>query len=133
MKDNDHHIRHPRAHLGNRASPRGPRSCAWRNDQFGRGQNAALGWSDPTFGYDSVAKVNRGVAPALDEMSFGVLPARLAVFQAKQNNVVGVAFRASATASVFLRRSAYVIRSQTVATSATPTVFWKKSPNQEGA
>ena len=30
------------------------------DDQFGRGQNTVLGWSDPTLAHDSVAKVNRG-------------------------------------------------------------------------
>jgi hypothetical protein len=34
--------------------------CAWRDDQFGRGQNTVLGWSDPTFAHGSVAKVTRG-------------------------------------------------------------------------
>ena len=27
---------------------------------FGHGQNTVLGWSDPTFAHDSVAKVSRG-------------------------------------------------------------------------
>jgi hypothetical protein len=40
------------------------RSCAWHNDQIGRGQNTGLGWSDPTFVHVSVPKVIRGVAPA---------------------------------------------------------------------
>src|SRR5207247_9154922 len=47
MKYKDHHTRHPRGHLGDRASAQGARGCAWRDDQFGRGQNTVLGWSDP--------------------------------------------------------------------------------------
>jgi hypothetical protein len=64
MKDPDHHIRHPRGHLGDRASAQGTRGCAWREDQFGRGQNPVLGWSDPTFAHGSVAKLIPWVAPA---------------------------------------------------------------------
>ncbi len=60
MKDKDHHIRHPRGHFGDRASAQGTRGCAWRDDQFGRGQNTVLGWSDPTFAHGSVPKVTRG-------------------------------------------------------------------------
>ena len=45
MKDTDHHIRHSRGHLGDRASPQGTRGSEWRDDQFGRGQNTVLGWS----------------------------------------------------------------------------------------
>src|ERR1700688_3096566 len=56
MKDKDHHMRHPRGHLGDRASAQRSRGCAWRDDQFGRGQNTVLGWSDPTFAHGSVAK-----------------------------------------------------------------------------
>jgi hypothetical protein len=59
MKDTDHHMRHPRGHLADRTT-QGTRGCAWRDDQFGRGQNTLLGWSDPTFARDCVAKVNRG-------------------------------------------------------------------------
>jgi len=60
MKDDDHHMRHPGGHLGDRTSAEGTRACAWRDDQFGRRQNPVLGWSDPTFAHGSVAKVNRG-------------------------------------------------------------------------
>jgi len=49
MKYKDHHTRHPRGHLGDRASAQGARGCAWRDDQFGRGQNPVLGWSEPHF------------------------------------------------------------------------------------
>jgi len=31
-----------------------------RKGQFGHGQNTVLGWSDPTFAHDCVAKVSRG-------------------------------------------------------------------------
>lgn len=40
------------------------RDCAWRDYQFGRGENTALGWSDPVFWPSGVAKNTRGVAPA---------------------------------------------------------------------
>jgi hypothetical protein len=64
MKDTDHHIRHPRRHLGDRACARRTRGCAWRDDQFGRGQNTVLGWSDPTFAQGSVPKVtHRSLQP----------------------------------------------------------------------
>jgi len=44
MKDDDHQMHHPRGHLGDRTSAKGTRGCAWRDDQFGRGQNTVLGW-----------------------------------------------------------------------------------------
>jgi len=71
MKDSDHHIRHPRGHLGGRASAQRTRGCGWRDDQFGRGQNTVLGWSDPTFAHDSVPKSDSWVAPAQQETSLG--------------------------------------------------------------
>ena len=64
MKDTDHPIRHPLRHPRIFGNVRGRRSCTWRDDQFGRGQNTGLGWSDPTFVHVSVPKVIRGVAPA---------------------------------------------------------------------
>jgi hypothetical protein len=60
MKETDHHICHPRGHLGDGASAQGTRGCAWRDDQFGRGQNTGLGWSDPTLERISVPKVTHG-------------------------------------------------------------------------
>src|SRR5690348_5231861 len=75
MKYKDHHMRHPRGHLGDRASAQGTRGCAWRDDQFGRGQNPVLGWSDPTFAHDSVAKVNRGSLQPTRFLSMFCLPA----------------------------------------------------------
>ncbi len=56
MRDTDHHIRHPRGHLGDRVSARWTSGCAQRDDQFGRAQNTELGWSDPTFCHWLVAK-----------------------------------------------------------------------------
>jgi hypothetical protein len=64
MKDTDHPIRHPLRHPRIFGRGRNRRSCAWHDDQFGRGQNTGLGWSDPTFVHVSVPKVIRGVAPA---------------------------------------------------------------------
>src|SRR5580704_13341256 len=49
MKDTDHPIRHSLRHHRIFGRVRSKRSCASRNDQFGRGQNTGLGWSDPTF------------------------------------------------------------------------------------
>jgi hypothetical protein len=71
MKHTDHHMRHPRGHLGHRASAEETRGCACRDDQFGRGQNTVLGWSDPTFVHGSVPKSEPWVAPAQQETSFG--------------------------------------------------------------
>jgi len=84
MKDTDHHMRHPRGHLGDRASAQGTRGCAWRDDQFGRGQNTVLGWSDPTLGHCSVPKVMLGVAPAHEDISPNFLPACVAGIWMKQ-------------------------------------------------
>ena len=35
-----------------------------RDEEFGRGQNTELGWNDPAFCHNCVAKVTRGVVPA---------------------------------------------------------------------
>ncbi len=75
MKDTDHPFSHPRSHLGDRASVPMRRACAWCNDQFGRGQNTMLGWSDPIFWPVPVAKVIRRVAPALWRVARRILPA----------------------------------------------------------
>ncbi len=64
MKDTDHPVGHLSVHLRIFGSVQSRRSCAWHDDQFGRGQNTGLGWSDPTFVHVSVPKVIRGVAPA---------------------------------------------------------------------
>jgi len=83
MKDTDHPISHPRVHLGHLASARRRRGCPRQNAQFGCGQDTVLGWSDPTFAHGSVAKVMLGVAPALNEISFVVLPACFSRFCSK--------------------------------------------------
>ena len=59
-----HPIGHFSVHLRIFGRARSRRSCACHDDQFGRGQNTGLGWSDPTFVHASVPKVLRGVAPA---------------------------------------------------------------------
>ncbi len=64
MKDTVHPIRHPSVHPQNFGRAQNKRSCAGCDDQFRRGQNTGLGWSDPTFVHVSVPKVIRGVAPA---------------------------------------------------------------------
>jgi hypothetical protein len=64
MKDTDHPVGHLSVHLRLFGRVLSRRSCASRDDQFGRGQNTGLGWSDPTFAHVSVPKVIRGVAPA---------------------------------------------------------------------
>lgn len=64
MKDTVHPIVHFSVHPRIFGKVRSRRSCAWQDDQLGRGQNTGLGWSDPTFVHVSVPKVIRGVAPA---------------------------------------------------------------------
>jgi hypothetical protein len=64
MKDTVHPNVHFPVHHGIFRRVRSRRSCACHDDQFGRGQNTGLGWSDPTFVHVSVPKVVRGVAPA---------------------------------------------------------------------
>jgi len=71
MKYKDHHMRHPRGHLRDRASAQRTPGCAWRDDQFGCGQNTVLGWSDPTFAHGSVPKSDSWVAPAQQETFLG--------------------------------------------------------------
>ena len=86
MKDPDHHMRHPRHHLGDRSSAQGTRGCAWPDDQFGRGQNTVLGRSDPTFAHDCVAKVNRGSL----QPNKTLLSRRAARIRTKQVQKVGI-------------------------------------------
>ena len=64
MKDTVHPIVHFSVHPRIFGKVRSRRSYAGHDDQFGRGQNTGLGWSDPTFVHVSVPKVIRGVAPA---------------------------------------------------------------------
>jgi len=70
MKDTDHHIRHPRGHLDGRASAQRTRGCVWRDDQFGHGQNTALGWREgPHFCTRFRGQSDAWVAPAHIEIS----------------------------------------------------------------
>jgi hypothetical protein len=64
MKDTVHPIVHSLVHRRIFGKGHSRRSCTGHDDQFGRGQNTGLGWSDPTFVHVSVPKVIRGVAPA---------------------------------------------------------------------
>jgi hypothetical protein len=64
MKHTVHPLVHSSVHLRLSRRVRSRRSCGSYNDQFGRGQNTGLGWSDPTLVHGSVPKVIRGVAPA---------------------------------------------------------------------
>jgi hypothetical protein len=64
MKHTDHPVVHFLVHLMIFRRVPSRRSYAGHDDQFGRGQNTGLGWSDPTFVHGSVPKVIRGVAPA---------------------------------------------------------------------
>jgi hypothetical protein len=60
MKDTDHCVRHRDVHQNNCASVRNEKklSIAGRSNWTRHG--TVLGWSDPTFAHDSVAKVIRG-------------------------------------------------------------------------
>ncbi len=64
MKHTVHPIVHFPVHRRIFGNARSKRSYAWHNDQFGRGQNTGLGWSDPTFVHVSGPKLIRGFAPA---------------------------------------------------------------------
>ena len=64
MKDTNHPVVHLSVHLRIFGRAESRRSCGCDDDQFGRGQNTGLGWSDPTFVHVPVPKVIRGVAPA---------------------------------------------------------------------
>ena len=55
-----HPLRHRSRHPMETRSCWEDKSCAWRDYQFGRGQNTALGSSDPTSAHHSVAKVMPG-------------------------------------------------------------------------
>jgi hypothetical protein len=88
MRDPDHHIRHPRGHLGDRVSAKRTSGCVWRDDQFGRGQNTLLGWSDPRFtlGTEPCAKVG-SLQP-----NKKILSVRAARIWAKQVKRVGITY-----------------------------------------
>jgi hypothetical protein len=36
------------------------KGCAVHDEEFGRGQNTGMGWNDPTFAHDFVAKMTPG-------------------------------------------------------------------------
>jgi hypothetical protein len=134
-------MRHPRGHLRDRASAQRTRGCAWRDDQFGRGQNTVLGWSDPTFAHGSVAKVTLGVAPAHDEIPSDVLPACVAEFldetcvgkrmnKVKTVRITLCTFR-TATSSPNARPTEFILKCFPTTTSAKVTA--QKRTNRAGA
>jgi len=88
MKDTDHHIRDPRGHFGDQARAQGPSGCAWRDDQFGRGQNTVLGWSDLTSAHGSVPKVSAGSLQPNKKL----LSMRAVRIWAKQVKKVGITY-----------------------------------------
>jgi hypothetical protein len=60
MKDTGHPIRHPRVHSRDGANGRRRRSCARQKGQTGPRNGTKLGWNDPTFAHDSLAKASLG-------------------------------------------------------------------------
>ena len=132
MKDTDHHMRHPRGHLDNRASAQGTRGCVWRDDQFGRGQNTVLGWSDPTFARDSVAK---GCLGSLQPTRFLSMfcphaspDSRRKKGRKKVTKVktVGITLCTFRIANFFTRCSAFAIRPLSLATTTSSRVTAQK-------
>jgi hypothetical protein len=53
------------------------KGCAVHDEEFGRGQNTGMGWNDPTFAHDFVAKMTPWVVPAHNKERGSVLPARM--------------------------------------------------------
>ena len=96
-------------------------------------RGTVLGWSDPTFGHDSVPKVMRGVAPALKEVSCGVSPACFAGFQTKQVKKVRITLCTFEIGNFFTRRSAYGIHSQRFATARQAKIAAQNRANWAGA
>jgi hypothetical protein len=74
MKATDHPTRHPSVHPGDRAKAATRRVYLQKKDEFGRGQDTVLGWSDPGFGQPLVAKRPRGSLQP-NEIGDGRLPA----------------------------------------------------------
>ena len=141
MKDKDHHMRHPRGHLGDRASAQGTRGCAWRDDQFGRGQNTVLGWSDPTFAHGSVAKSDawgrsspRGdSSPCFARVCRRILGRNLCrkrVNKVKTVRITLCTFR-TATSSPNARPTEFILKRSPAATIAKVTA--QKRANRAGA
>ena len=60
MKDTDHCVRHPGGHHSNSASVRNKKKLSVAGRSIWTRHGPVLGWSDPTFAHDSVAKVIRG-------------------------------------------------------------------------
>lgn len=56
-----HHSRHHRSVCAN---AKDDKQLSATEPAIWTGRGTVLGWSDPTFAHDSVAKVTRGVAPA---------------------------------------------------------------------
>src|ERR1700687_557521 len=88
MRDTDHHIRHPRGHLGDRVSAKWTSGCAQRDDQFGRAHHTELGWSDPSFAHGSVLKVSRWSLQSNKKL----LSVRAGRIWAKQVKKVGITY-----------------------------------------
>jgi hypothetical protein len=140
MKDTDHPIRHLRVHLGDRANAQGTRGCARRDDQFGRGQNPVLGWSDPNFAHGSVAKSILGSLQPT-KIPSGVLSAcvprilRRNMCRDRMNKVKTVritlcTFR-TATSSPNARPTEFILKRFPTATSARVTA--QERANQVGS
>ncbi len=60
MKDTDHCVRHRDVHQSNCASVRNEKKLSIAERSIWTRPGSVLGWSDPTFAHDSVAKVIRG-------------------------------------------------------------------------
>lgn len=86
MKDAVHHLVHLSVHFTNSGSVPIRRTCSLRSPRFDRGQNTALGWSDPTFAHGSEAKVNRGSL----QPNKTLLSLRAARIRTKQVQKVGI-------------------------------------------
>src|SRR5882724_6962660 len=61
------------------------RGCAWRDIGFGHGQNTVLGWSDPTFGSQRLAKTSWGrSSPQTGKALFAKCFARVQVTERRE-------------------------------------------------
>ena len=63
VKDTHHHVLHCWRHQSGRANIRDKKQLNTTERAIWTQRGTVLGWSDPTFAHDSVAKVTRGVAP----------------------------------------------------------------------
>jgi hypothetical protein len=82
-----HPLSHRSSHLGVTRSSWEHEGCAWRDYQFGRGQNTVLGWSDPTFWHCPVAKVTAGSLQPNEIRRLLVCPSRFAHRTCRQGGV----------------------------------------------